>query len=65
MPRIRKRTQPGAVDDDAMKRARDRKKAMEKMGASNRKGEYMNPVDAASEELEYDEPESVRRIFES
>jgi hypothetical protein len=66
MPRIKKVvTDPGATDDDAIKRARDRMKKMEQLGAKNDAGRYTNPVDAAGEELAYTEPRSVQRIFES
>jgi hypothetical protein len=57
-------TEPGAVDDDATSRALKRKREMERRLAEAA-GDDMNPIDAASEELEYDEPESVRRVFEN
>jgi hypothetical protein len=54
------------MDDDAMDRARKRMKMMEKLGAKNDSEKYVNPADAAGEELaKANEPESVRRIFGS
>jgi hypothetical protein len=46
---MKKKTKPGAMDDDAKKRAKDRKKKMEaqmnELFGDNNSGRYSGPID--------------------
>ena len=63
MARGIKKTDPGAVDDNAVKRAMNRRKSMEdQLKALD--PEPQNPIDAAAEELEYgNQSEYEKEVF--
>jgi hypothetical protein len=68
MPGIKKRTTPGALDDDAVKRAKDAQtKKQKQLDALDAKAP-MNPYDAAGKalaEAEGGESKEIRRIFDA
>jgi ABC-type transporter lipoprotein component MlaA len=60
---IKKQTDPGSMDDDAIERAKKRAEMLRKAGAQN---DSVNEYDAMNDALaEAHEPDSVRKLFES